>query len=167
MSAPLPDALRARFQRCLEEGLSGRAAALRLKLSPATGARWALAIRRTGRAEAATQGRPKGKGKLDPYLGLFAEIIEQDGDITMPELSAALFAATRVRRLCGNSFDSDVGLSIQHLCWFSPAIVIFTVLRGCAGDWYGLRPAPVFSGSISRRTEPFTPSWPRSSPECP
>jgi len=39
MSAPLPDALRARFQRYIEEGLSGRAAALRLKLSPATGAR--------------------------------------------------------------------------------------------------------------------------------
>ena len=97
MSAPLPDALRARFQRYIEEGLSGRAAALRLKLSPATGARWALAIRRTGRAEAAPQGRPKGKGKLDPHRGFFAEIIELDGDITMPELSAALFAATRVR----------------------------------------------------------------------
>ncbi|WP_217805733.1 IS630 family transposase, partial [Roseovarius sp. A-2] len=97
MSAPLPDALRARFQRYIEEGLSGRAAALRLKLSPATGARWALAIRRTGRAEAAPQGRPKGKGKLDPHLGFFAEVIEQDGDITMPELSAALFDVTRVR----------------------------------------------------------------------
>ena len=97
MSAPLPDTLRARFQQYIEEGLSGRAAALRLKLSPATGARWALAIRRTGRAEAAVQGRPKGKGKLDPHRGFFAEIIEQDGDITMPELSAALFDAKRVR----------------------------------------------------------------------
>jgi len=97
MSASLPLALRARFQRYIEEGLSGRAAALRLKLSPATGARWALAIRRTGRAEAAPQGRPKGKGKLDPHRPFFAEIIAHDGDITMPELSAALFDATRVR----------------------------------------------------------------------
>lgn len=32
MSAPLPEALRARFQLCIEESLSGRAAALRLKL---------------------------------------------------------------------------------------------------------------------------------------
>jgi transposase len=56
MSAPLPYALRARFQRYIKEGLSGRAAALRLKLSPAMGARWALAI---GRAEAAPQGRPR------------------------------------------------------------------------------------------------------------
>ena len=53
MSAPLPEALRARFQKLIEEGLSGRAAALRLKLSPATGARWGLAIRRTGSARAA------------------------------------------------------------------------------------------------------------------
>ncbi|RXV60755.1 transposase, partial [Roseovarius sp. A46] len=52
MSAPLPDALRARFQKLIEEGLSGRAAALRLKVSPATGARWGLAVRRTGQARA-------------------------------------------------------------------------------------------------------------------
>ena len=97
MSAPLPDALRARFQRYIEEELSGRAAALSLKLSPATGARWALAIRHTGQAKAAPQGRPKGKGKLDPYRSFFAEISEQDGDITMPELSAALYDATSVQ----------------------------------------------------------------------
>jgi len=48
MSAPLPDALRARFHKLIEEGLGGRTAALRLKLSPATGARRGLAIRRTG-----------------------------------------------------------------------------------------------------------------------
>lgn len=97
MSAPLREALRARFQKLIEEGLSGRAAALRLKLSPATGARWGLAIRRTGAARAAPQGRPKAKGKLDPHRALFAEIIEQDGDVTMPELFAALFDATGVR----------------------------------------------------------------------
>ena len=67
MSAPLPHALRTRFQRLIEEGLSGRAAALRLKVSPATGARWAVAIRRTGEARAGPQGRPRGKGKLDPH----------------------------------------------------------------------------------------------------
>ena len=97
MSAPLPYALRARFQRYSEEGLSGMAAALRLKISPAIGARWALAIRRPGRAEAAPQGRPRGKGKLDPHCALFAEIIALDGDVTMPELGAVLFDATGVR----------------------------------------------------------------------
>ena len=50
MSAPFPYALRARFQKLVEDGLSERAAALRLKVSPATGARWRLAIRLTGQA---------------------------------------------------------------------------------------------------------------------
>ena len=68
MSAPLPDALRARFQRYVEEGLSGRAAAFRSRLSPATGARQ---VHRTGRIDPAPQGRPKGRGKLDPHPGSF------------------------------------------------------------------------------------------------
>ena len=97
MSAPLPKALRARFQKLVEEGLSGRAAALRLKVSPATGARWGQAIRRTGQARAAPQGRLKGKGKLDPHRAFFSEIIAQDGDITMPELASALHDATGVQ----------------------------------------------------------------------
>jgi transposase len=81
----------------IEEGLSGRAAALRLKLSPATGARWKVPVRRTGTARAAPQGRPKGKGKLDPHRMFLAEVIVQDGDITMPELASALHDATGLR----------------------------------------------------------------------
>jgi len=97
MSAPLPNALRTRFQSLIEEGLSGRAAALRLKLSPATGSRWSRAIRDTGHAQAGAQGRPRGKGKLDPYRSFLIELIEQDGDITMPELAGALMDATGVQ----------------------------------------------------------------------
>lgn len=97
MSAPLPDALRARFQKLVEEGLSGRAAALRLKLSPATGARWGLSIRRTGVARAAPQGRPRGQGKLDPHRSFLIDLIEQDGDMTMPELAGVLEDATGVQ----------------------------------------------------------------------
>ena len=40
MSAALPRPLRARFEECIIEGLSGRSAAARLKLSAATGVRW-------------------------------------------------------------------------------------------------------------------------------
>lgn len=85
MSAPLPEALRARSQRLIEEGLSGRAAALRLQLSAATGVRWARQIRATGRAGIAAQGRPKGHGKLAPHRAFFEELIHQDADITLPE----------------------------------------------------------------------------------
>ena len=45
MSAPLPSALRERFQHYIDEGFSGRAAASRLRISAATGSRWARAIR--------------------------------------------------------------------------------------------------------------------------
>jgi len=95
---------------------------LRLKLSAATGARWALAIRRTGRAEAAPQGRPKGKGKLDPHRGFFAEIIAQDGDITMPELSAALFDATSVQAHPNaiGKFLRKLGYTYKKSHWLPP-----------------------------------------------
>ncbi len=97
MSAPSPEAVRARFQTLIEEGLSGRAAALRLNLSPDTGARWGLSIQRTGRARAARQGRPRGKGKLDTHRSFLVELIEQDGDMTVPELAGALADATGVQ----------------------------------------------------------------------
>ena len=97
MSAPLPDALWAGFQKFLEDGLGGRAAALRLKLSPTTEARWSLAIRRTGQARAAPQGWPRRKGALDLHRALLIERSDQDCDMTMPELAGALADATGVQ----------------------------------------------------------------------
>ncbi len=73
----------------LKKGRAG-AAALHLRISPATGARWGLAIRRTGQARTAPQGRPHGKGKLDPHRAFLIELIDQDGDMTVPELAGAL-----------------------------------------------------------------------------
>lgn len=122
MSAPLPDALQARFQMLIEEGLSGRAAALRLRLSPATGARWGLAIRRTGQARVAPQGRPKGKGKLDPNRAFFADVIAQDGDITMPELASVLYDATglRVHPNAIGKFLRKLGYTHKKSRWLPP-----------------------------------------------
>lgn len=125
MSAPLPKALRTRFQRLIEEGLSGRAAALRLKLSPAIGARWALAIRRTGQqAIAAPQGRPRDKDKLDPRRFFIAEIIAQDGDITMPELASALHDATGVRAHPNaiGKFLRKLGYTYKKSRWLPPSV---------------------------------------------
>jgi transposase len=73
---------------------------VRLKLSPATGARWRHQIQTTGRADPAVQGRPKGSGKLAPHVGFFEELIAQDPDITLFELRDALADAT--------------GLQVQH-----------------------------------------------------
>ena len=97
MSAPLPVALRAGFRKLVEEGSGGRGAAGRLKPSPATGARWRLAIRRTGQVRAAPQGRPLGTGKLDPHRSFLIELIDRDGDRTMPELAGALADATGIQ----------------------------------------------------------------------
>ncbi len=94
MPAALPNALRIRFRRLIEGGFSGRSAASRLQVSPATGVRWAAAIRLSGEARIGPLGRPAGKGKLDPHRAFFAEGLALDGDITMTELSAALLEAT-------------------------------------------------------------------------
>ena len=96
MSAPLPNALRSRFQRHIEEGPSGRAAAMRLKLLPATGAWWAQPIRTRGHAHSAPQGRPRGRGKLAPYQAFFEELVTRDPDITLFELRDALAMAEGV-----------------------------------------------------------------------
>lgn len=60
-------------------------------------ARWGQALGRTGQARAAPQGRPKGKGKLDPHRAFISEIISQDDGITIPELASALHGATGVQ----------------------------------------------------------------------
>lgn len=90
MPAPLSASLRGRFKQYIEEGLSARAAALRLRISPATGVRWAQRIRRGGEASVAVMGRPVGHGKLAPYADFFQELIAQDPDITLFELRDAL-----------------------------------------------------------------------------
>lgn len=97
MSAALPSALRSRFQKYIEEGLSGRALALRLRLSPATGARCARQVRANGNANPAPQGRPRGQGKLAPHRAFFEELIAQDPDITLYELRDALAEPEGVR----------------------------------------------------------------------
>ena len=96
MSASLPSALRARFEECIKEGLRGRAAAARLKLSAATGVRWQRKLPETGSIEPEPQGRPLGHGKLSRHQAFLEELVTQDGDITLPELAGALEAATGV-----------------------------------------------------------------------
>ncbi len=96
MSSALSSELRTRFRECIEEGLSGRAAAARLKLSAATGVRWQRKWRETGAISPDVQGRPPGHGKLAAHQGLLEELVAQDGDITLPELAGALASATGV-----------------------------------------------------------------------
>jgi len=70
---------------------------LRLKLCPATGARWARQVRNRGHAEPARQGPPRGKGKLASHQAFLEELIAQDPDITLFELRDALAEAEGVQ----------------------------------------------------------------------
>jgi transposase len=125
MSAPLPLALRTRFQKLIEEGLSGRAAALRLKLSAATGARWARQVRRTGNVEPAPQGRPPGQGKLAPHQAFFEDLIAQDPDITLFELRDALVEAegVTVHHSSIANLLSRLGFTYKKSRWWPPNAV--------------------------------------------
>ncbi len=64
MPAPLPSALRARFEQDIAQGLNDRAAAAGLKLSAATGVRWKRQLRKTSAIAPAPRGRAKGHSKL-------------------------------------------------------------------------------------------------------
>ena len=77
MAAPLSLDLRRRFQRYIEDGLSGRAAARRLMISPATGARLAGRVRRGEPLAPRQCGRPRGWGKLGPHRAFLIELVEQ------------------------------------------------------------------------------------------
>ena len=91
-----PD-LRRRFQSYLSEGLSGREAARRLRISAATASRLRCRIERGEPLEARRGGGSRGRGKLAPYEGFLVELVTQDPDITLHELRDALTAAHGVR----------------------------------------------------------------------
>lgn len=123
MSAALPSALRARFQEYIEEGLSGRAAAARLKLSAATGVRWQRKLRETGAVAPDPQGRRPGHGKLAAHRVFLEDLVAQDGDITLPELAGALEAATGVVAHAASigRFLRKLGYTYKKSHWSRPS----------------------------------------------
>lgn len=123
MSATLPLALRERFKEYIEEGLSGRAAAARLKLSPATGVRWRQKILQTGAAIPAVRGCPRGQGKLAPHRDFLEVLLAQDGDMTLPELAGALEEATgvAVHSASISRFLKKLGYTYKKNHWSPPS----------------------------------------------
>ena len=86
MPAPLSPDIRNRFQVLHREGLSAREIGRRLRISAATAVRFADRLRRTGDLAPAANPRRRGHGRLVPYEGFFAGLVEQDPDITLKEL---------------------------------------------------------------------------------
>ncbi|MGL5837269.1 MAG: IS630 family transposase [Sphingorhabdus sp.] len=114
---PLSQDLRVRFCRALDRGMSARAAARLLEVSPATGVRWAQAWRRRGSVEPGKVG-----GHMRPLLAgerewLLARI-EQKSDLTLHELLAELREKRgvvvccdtlwRFLKRCGKSFKKTI-----------------------------------------------------------
>ena len=97
MPAPLSLDIRHRFQVLHLEGHSAREIGRRLLISSATAVRYAACLRKTGTLKPATNSRRQGHGRLVPYEGFFAELVEQDPDITLKELQAALLEAHGVQ----------------------------------------------------------------------
>ena len=82
MPAPLSPDIRNRFQALSLEGHSAREIGRRLLISAATAVRFAACLRKTSNLMPAANSRRKDHGRLVPYEGFFAELVEQDPDIT-------------------------------------------------------------------------------------
>lgn len=81
--------IRDRVVALVDDGLSCHEAARRLCISAASAVRIMQRKRRTGRVEAAPQGRPR-RSKLDGVSGWLKTRVEAEPDITMPELAEVL-----------------------------------------------------------------------------
>jgi len=81
--------IRERVVTLVDEGLSCREAARRLRISAASAVRIMQRKRRTGGVKAASQGRPR-RSKLDGVSDWLKSRVEAEPDITMPELAELL-----------------------------------------------------------------------------
>ena len=95
MPQPLSNDIRRRLVACVEEGLSRRKAAIRLKTAASTAVKVLKLWEKTGSLEP----RPRGgfrHGKLKPHRDFILAIVAKRPDITMPELAHELHSAKAV-----------------------------------------------------------------------
>lgn len=97
MPSPLSQDIRRRFQALHEEGHTAREIGRRLLISAATAVRFAASLRRGEDLVPVVNSRRRGHGRLVPFEGFFAELVEQDPDITLKELRAALLEGHGVK----------------------------------------------------------------------
>ncbi len=88
--------LRHRVVDLVEDGLSCREAARRLRISAASAVRIVQRKRRRGSLEASPQGRPR-RSKLDAVSDWLKARLETEPDITMPELADDLLRQRGMR----------------------------------------------------------------------
>ena len=82
--------LRRRVTAAISQGKSRRAAAEQFAISAASAVRLQKRLEETGSVEPDRVGRPKNSGKLGPYREIIIARVEEQADITMPDLAAWL-----------------------------------------------------------------------------
>jgi transposase len=105
--------LRERVVSYVDDGHTRRQAAEHFGVSPSFAVKLLSRRAGTGTPAPCRQGRPKGGGKLAPYVTFLIGQVETRPDITMPELAALLAARHNVyahpaslsRLLCGAGFS--------------------------------------------------------------
>ena len=90
MARALSVDLRRRVTAAISQGKSRRAAAAQFAISAATAVRLQKRLEETGSVEPDRMGRPKGSGKLGLYREMIIAKVEDQPDITMPDLAAWL-----------------------------------------------------------------------------
>jgi transposase len=89
--------LRERVLAFIEEGHSCHEAARRFRISAASAVRIRQRYRQLGSVAPAKRGRPAGSGRLERFGDFLRARIERSPDMTMPELSEALWQAHGMR----------------------------------------------------------------------
>jgi len=97
MPKPLSQDIRRRLQVLHEEGFSAREIGRCLLISAATAVCFAASLRRGDDLVPLVNSRRRGHGRLVPFEGFFAELVEQDPDITLKELQTAFLEAHGVK----------------------------------------------------------------------
>jgi transposase len=92
MAQALSDDLRLRVTAAISQGKSRRGAAEQFSISAATAVRLQKRLETTGSVAADAMGRPVGSGKLGPYRDRIVAKVEEQPDITMPDLAAWLLS---------------------------------------------------------------------------
>lgn len=97
MAQALSNDLRRRVTAAISQGKSRRAAAEQFAISAATAVRLQKRLETTGSINADAMGRPVGSGKLGPYRESIIAKVEEQPDITMPDLAAWLLSECGVQ----------------------------------------------------------------------
>jgi transposase len=97
MADPLSDDLRERVCEAVGEGLSGREAAKRFKISPSSVSRWRRRLHDTGSVSPDAMGGDRRSERIEAHADILLARMGSDPDTTLEEYQAELAATTGKR----------------------------------------------------------------------